>query len=283
MEGAFEMSARQEPVLLLGSCLTAVDALLALRHNGHCGKVYMVSRRGLLPQTHGLPAYHCIRAPQCARLRGLVREVQLAASETAALPSGWREAVDSIRQETNSIWQGLSLTEQRRFLRHLRPFWDTHRHRMAPPIGTVVHSSLRDGSLEVLAGRTRGFRLVEAGVEVSIALRGRPETKTLQVGRVINCTGPDTNFSRSANPLLRNLMEQGWLQQDPNRLGTLTGDRGALLPARGGWQPPLYALGPLRMGSLLESIAIPEIRVQARDLAELLLTRTPAALTNPVD
>jgi len=273
MEGAFESRERHAPVLLLGSGLTAVDALLALRHRGHRGKVYMVSRRGLMPQMHVLPVYGCVRQAPCAGLRGLLDHMRMAASHSATLPSGWREAVDSIRPETNRHWQALSFAEQRRFLRHLRPFWDTHRHRMAPQIGTVVQGLLRAGSLEVLAGRTRGFRLLQDGqdgVEVRIAMRGCAETRTLRVERAINCSGPDADLSRSANPVLRNLVEQGWLQPDPHRLGALVDDQGALLPARRGWRPPLYALGPLRMGTLLESIAIPEIRVQAQELADLL-------------
>lgn len=268
--GAFQTGDRHAPVLLLGSGLTAVDALLAMRRHGHRGKVYMVSRRGLLPQAHVLAVYGCVRPVPCAGLRDLLHFTRAAASRTAALPAGWREAVDSIRPEAN----------QRRFLRHLRPFWDTHRHRMAPQIAAMVHQSLRDGSLEVLAGRTRGFRLFEDGVEVSIALRGRAQTITLRVARAINCTGPETDLSRSTNPVLRSLMQQGWLQPEAHRLGALVDDRGALLPARGGWQPPLYALGPLRLGSLLESIAIPEIRVQAQDLAGLLIPRHRAALLN---
>jgi uncharacterized NAD(P)/FAD-binding protein YdhS len=271
MSGAFETIDRDAPVLLLGSGLTAVDALLALRHHGHRGKVYMVSRRGLLPQTHILPVYHAIRLGPCASLRDLVCRVRMDASRAASLPAGWREAVDSMRRETNHYWQGLTFTEQRRFLRHLRPFWDTHRHRMAPQIGAVVQESLRDGSLVVLAGRTRGIRLVQDGVEVSVAIRGRAETEAVTVQRIINCTGPDTNLSRTGNPLLRSLVEQGWLQPDPHRMGALADDQGALVGARAGSRPPLYAIGPLRMGPLLESIAIPEIRVQARDLAEILL------------
>jgi uncharacterized NAD(P)/FAD-binding protein YdhS len=265
MEGAFEMSDRHAPVLLLGSGLTAVDALLALRHQKHQGKVYMVSRRGLLPQRHVLPVLACYRHIPYAGLRGVVRYMRW----IAALPAGWRVAVDSIRLKTNRHWQAWSFAEQRRFLRHVRPFWDTHRHRMAPQIGTMVDESLRNGSLEVMAGRTRALRLLQDGVEVSIAMRGCPGTVTVKVGRVINCTGPDTDLSRSTNPLLRNLLEQGWLQPDPHRLGALVDDQGALLPACGGSRPPLYALGPLRLGSLLESIAIPEIRVQARNLALL--------------
>jgi uncharacterized NAD(P)/FAD-binding protein YdhS len=271
MQDTFKADGHHAPVLLLGSGLTAVDALLALRHGGHRGKVYMVSRRGLLPQAHVLPVYRCLRAPQCTRLRGLLGEMRRAASRAGAFPAGWREAVDSIRPETNRIWRSLSFADQRRFLRHVRPFWDTHRHRMAPQIGTEIHGSLLDGSLEVLAGRTRAFRLVKGGVEVSIALRGCRETKTLNAGRVVNCTGSDTDLSRSTNPLLRSLVEQGWLQPDPHRLGALVDDQGSLLPARGGRRPPLYALGPLRLGSLFESIAIPEIRVQAWCLADHLM------------
>ena len=270
IEGAFEPSDRQAPVLLLGSGLTAVDALLALRHHGHRGKVYMVSRRGLLPQTHTLPVNGCIRLGPCAGLRGLTRHMRTAARLSAALPAGWREAVDSIRPETDTRWQALSFAEQRRFLRHLRPFWDTHRHRMAPQIGTVVHEAVRVGSLEVLAGRTRGLRLAQDGVEVSLAMRASAGFKTLNVGRVINCTGPRTDLSRSANPMLRSLVEQGWLQPDRHRLGALVDGDGALLPAGGASRPPFYALGPLRLGMLLESIAMPEIRVQAQQLAELL-------------
>lgn len=120
----------------------------------------MVSRRGLLPQIHVLPVSGGVWRAPCAGLRGLLRQMRVAASETAALPAGWREAVDSVRPETNRLWQALSVAEQRRFLRHLRSFWDTHRHRMEPEIGMAVHDSLRDGSLEVLAGHTRGIRLL---------------------------------------------------------------------------------------------------------------------------
>jgi uncharacterized NAD(P)/FAD-binding protein YdhS len=83
---------------------------------------------------------------------------------------------------------------------------------MTPQIGTVVDESLRGGSLEVVAGRTCGLRLAADGLAVSLAIRGSGETKTPTAGRVINGTGPETDLSRRAKPVLRNLMEQGWLQ-----------------------------------------------------------------------
>ncbi len=262
MEGAFEIGKHDAPVLLLGTGLTAVDALLALRHNGHTGKVYMLSRRGLLPQVHVLPMSCC----HCYTVGSSVRE--LTRQMRAATP--WRDAVDSLRPQTNPHWQALTTADQRRFLRHARPFWDTHRHRMAPQIGTVVENSLSDGSLEVLAGRTRDIALSESGLQITVALRGSGHTQTLAVERVINCTGPATNLSRSANPLLRNLLEQGALQCDPHRLGALVDCDGAIVPTPSKSPLRIYGLGPLRMGTLIESVAIPEIRVQAQQLAALL-------------
>ena len=48
---------------------------------------------------------------------------------------GWRNAVDSLRPHSHALWQSLSLDHQRRFLRHARPWWDVHRHRIAPEVG----------------------------------------------------------------------------------------------------------------------------------------------------
>jgi len=261
-DGAFEVRDPDAPVLLLGSGLTAVDALLALRHNGHRGTIHMVSRRGLLPQAHVLPVCAGERYRPGASLRSLVREMRTCAA-------GWRAAVDAMRPDTNDCWQAFSLADQRRFLRHVRPFWDAHRHRMAPQIGAVVGEALCNGSLRLLAGRVRDFRMCGGGIAASIAMRGSADTQTLAVERVINCTGSSTDLARSTNPLLRDLLAQGWIQPDAHRLGAVTDADGRLVPCRGGPRPPIYALGPLRLGGLIESIAIPEIRLQAQELAEL--------------
>ena len=50
--GALVPGSPDETVVLLGTGLTAVDAVLGLRYNGHRGTIYMLSRRGLLPQEH---------------------------------------------------------------------------------------------------------------------------------------------------------------------------------------------------------------------------------------
>jgi uncharacterized NAD(P)/FAD-binding protein YdhS len=267
-EGAFAADQQGDPVLLLGSGLTAVDGLMALRRNGHRGIVYMVSRRGLLPQAHVLPVPCGVQYRRDLGARALVREMR-AAARRAPGPAAWREVVDSLRASTNAYWQAWSEADQRRFLRHLRPFWDTHRHRMAPEIGNAVDVALDDGSLRLIAGRIRGLRICGRCLEAAIAMRATAEIHTLHVGRAINCTGVGTNVAQTENPILQNLMAQGWMQPDAHRMGALVDEHGALVPKCGGTRP-VYTIGPLRLGTLIESVAIPEIRVQACEVAELL-------------
>jgi uncharacterized NAD(P)/FAD-binding protein YdhS len=238
-----------------------------------------VSRRGLLPRTHVLPVECQTCYTPGVGLRAILRKMRAAAAQSASLPAGWRQSVDAMRPETNRCWQALSIGDQRRYLRHLRPFWDTHRHRMAPEIGTVVDEMLRHGRLRVTAGRVRGFRLCADGLEASIAMRGGAGTEVLHVGRVINCTGASGDLTQTTNPFLRDLLAQGWIQPDAHRLGALVDERGALLSKRAVTHPFLYTLGPLRLGTLIESVAIPEIRTQAQELAQLLTRGKPDMLT----
>lgn len=123
---------KDRPVLVLGTGLTMVDAVLALDDAGHPGPFLALSRRGLRPQVHApvaAPAevFDPDRLP--TRTADLVRRVREAAGRTE-----WRAVVDSLRPYTHRLWQGLPLEERRRFLRHVRPYWDIHRHRIAPAV-----------------------------------------------------------------------------------------------------------------------------------------------------
>ena len=85
------------------------------------------------------------RTASCAR--------SCAGSGAAAREVGWRAAVDSLRPHSHALWQGLDDDEQRRFLRHARPWWDVHRHRIAPEVAATVARMVGDGRLEIVAGR----------------------------------------------------------------------------------------------------------------------------------
>lgn len=245
------------PVLLIGSGLTAVDVAVALRHEGHRGAIYALSRHGRLPHPHAPFTPAPVDLPDaCATPLGALRYVRgrIAAGEE------WRAVVDSLRPHTTPIWQAWSLAQRGAFLRHLKNLWDVHRHRAAPEVRAEL-------SVELLRGR---IVALHPGIRVEWRPSGALSPRTLEVARVINCTGPASDYARLDLPLVVQMRRAGWLTPDPLRLGIETADDGRLLGTDGQPVDGLFTLGPLRRPALWESTAIPEIRQQAAELAKLL-------------
>jgi uncharacterized NAD(P)/FAD-binding protein YdhS len=272
-EEAVNPSDPQAPILLLGTGLTAIDAVLALRHNGHRGPLYMASRRGLVPTAHLLS--DCTAAPpaESYTARESVAKIRAAARDSQIVYGNWRVAVDGVRPKTNELWQALSFSEQKRFLRHARPYWDVHRHRMAPEIASAIASLVSDQTLHILAGRIGQMQITPTSIEVSVQRRGSSHTERLAVDRVINCTGPEANPSRIPDPLIQYMIQRAYLEPHPLRTGILVDNDGALIGADGKPSTTLFAMGPLRWGTLLETVAMPEIRDQASQLSFRLAKR----------
>ena len=104
------------------------------------------------------------------------------------------------------------------------------------------------------------------------------EIAQVAAARVINCTGPDTNYHRVGSPLLNSLFAQGLIVDGPYGAGLWSDQNGALRAEDGTASSLLFTLGPARLGTLFESIAVPELRSQARELAEFLAARITKAV-----
>ncbi|MGH9655267.1 MAG: FAD/NAD(P)-binding protein [Bryobacteraceae bacterium] len=267
-KAAYAGLAADAPVTLIGSGLTAVDALLLLRERGHRGQVTMMSRNGFLPRRHApyQPLRACIiegEAPQSARelLRFVHRAIR------SGLP--WRAVVDNLRERTNELWLALPHEEQRRFRRHLQRRWETVRHRMAPAVADRIEKELASGSLNVVSGKLLAVDYFAGGASVTIRTK-QESTRVWRASRVINCTGPNMDYTRVGSPLLDSLFEQGLIVPGPLRCGMWSDEKGALRSEDGTYSSVLFNIGPGRQGMLLESIAVPELRVQAAELAAVL-------------
>jgi len=269
-------------VLLLGAGLTAVDAFLALVSQGHTGQIHMVSRSGKLPHSHEpyrpLPGSFLLPAKFTARglLKAIRAEVRTAGSQSV----DWRAVIDSLRPVTNEIWQQLSQKEQVRVFRHLKTWWDIHRHRMAPEIGVKVQAALASRQLIVHAARLRQLKTAEAGLKADIRLR-TGQSISLNVEKVINCTGPDSDYRATEDTLTRYLLEAGYATPGAIGKGLRTTEQGELIGANNRPSDWLMTLGPPRLGDLFETAAVPELRRQAEALANHLLSisREPVEVT----
>ena len=141
------------------------------------------------------------------------------------------------------------------------------RHRMAPPIAAVIEAELAAGTLRIREGHLASVEVREGGARVTF--RNGAGTESFETARVINCTGPSMNYRRVNSPLLESLFAQGLVSAGPLGGGFHCTREGALIGADGAASEVLFNLGPGRLGTLLESIAIPEIREQAVELAEI--------------
>jgi uncharacterized NAD(P)/FAD-binding protein YdhS len=269
------------PIALIGTGLTAVDVLQRLRELGHRGIITAISRHGVFPNRHA--AYIPLRAaaipldtpPTCI---DYLRTFRLAIRDGAE----WRAVVDSLRSTTNDLWLALPRNEQRRFRRHLQRRWDVVRHRMAPSVADTVDAELAAGTLIIREGHFASVEAMGAGAIVTMRIGQRIER--LISARVINCTGPSMNYRKVNSPLLHSLFSQGIASAGPLGGGLNCSEEGALIGENGLASKRLFNLGPGRLGTLLESIAIPEIREQVVQLAEILTQRitTKAAQNEPV-
>jgi uncharacterized NAD(P)/FAD-binding protein YdhS len=162
-----------------------------------------------------------------------------------------------MRQNVQSIWQSFDSTYQRRFLRHLRPYWNVARHRLAPEISAQIRHALQGGSLNVAAGRLvatdEGFRVDAKGRDCN------------SFDLTFDCTGlqPDV-----ASPLMRSLIGQGLAATDLHGLGLAVALDGSVKSPGDGPCARLFALGPLGHGSLYEITAVPEIVAQSAAMAK---------------
>jgi uncharacterized NAD(P)/FAD-binding protein YdhS len=185
---------------------------------------------------------------------------------------GWRSAVHELRTVTQSIWAAASTAERRRFLRHLRPWWDVHRHRIAPAVGGRIEAMQREGRLRFAAGRILS---ASSGGIVRWRPRGSERVEEIEAARIVNCTGPELDIVRAGEPLLDALLASGRIRPDPLRIGIDVDRECRTIGADGAASASLYAIGPVTRGRFWESVAVPDIRVQTEAIARRIAGRGP--------
>jgi uncharacterized NAD(P)/FAD-binding protein YdhS len=263
-------------ILLLGSGLTSLDFIMALKSKGFRGVIHVLSRKGLFPHARRQvrpvepwPVFWNEQSPRT--VRGLLRLIRCQVDTAAQRRIDWRAVVDSLRPVTQAIWQSLPIQEQRRFLRHARAFWDVHRHRVAPEIADLLADMRAEGQVRLHTGVLTRYSNDHDGAEIQYWDRESRSEKTLHVARVINCTGSETEIRRIDDSLITSLFLQGLARPDPLFLGLDVDEKGRIVDRKGAASRWLYAIGPPRKGSLWETTTVCEIRQQAVEIAQYLV------------
>jgi uncharacterized NAD(P)/FAD-binding protein YdhS len=270
-----------EAVVVLGSGLTAMDCVLSLSHLPRQAPITLVSRRGLLPQSHAAepvtPAdlqplvSELIARPGGVPVPKLLRTVRELARHLATTGMDWRAVVDGLRPHTEKLWRAMPMAERRRFLRHLRPFWEAFRHRMPLSITERIRALLDRGEIRLVAGRVEMAQAEDQIVRLILRERGNEHLIETRATWVVNCTGPMPSNSVESNPVVGSLIVSGLLQPDELALGVETAANGNAIAEDGREVPDLFVVGTLRKPASWESTAVPELRNQAAAVSDCVI------------
>ncbi|WP_085746178.1 FAD/NAD(P)-binding protein [Pseudomonas sp. R45(2017)] len=265
----------QSTVLIIGSGLTMVDAVVSLEQAGHRGPIEVFSRHGLLPHVRRQPPAwvdflaedHSIRTP-----RQLLRELRRHCRDAIAQGIDWQAPLDTVRAHIGRLWSQASDVQRRQFVRHVRPWWESHHHRSPPLSAELVERLHREGRLRIHAASYKGLEPASGdGVSILIRPRGEAETRVVQGAALINSSGIEYDWRRVARPLPQQLLARGLVRPGPLALGIAAEVDGAVLDVEGRVSNRLFAMGPPLRGMWWESTAVTDVALQAKALAARLV------------
>ncbi|RWX78396.1 FAD-dependent pyridine nucleotide-disulfide oxidoreductase [Neorhizobium lilium] len=274
--GWFSRVKHDDEICIFGSGLTMIDQVLSLRARGHRGQIRVLSRRGLVPHPHPIRR----AAPVATELPdgGEISTILHALRREVKNGADWRGVVDGLRPKTQALWQALSTHQRSRFLRHALAWWSIHRHRIAPDVFEQFNELLKDGTVKVEAGFLRSIRAADgAGLTIEYRARGEQRIVCLHADWIVNCTGME-RAGIGHSPLLKEMCDRRMIAMDELGLGISVDRKSRVLDPEGEPRPGFFAAGALTAGQFWEITAVPDIRVQARDIAEAIADEVRLAL-----
>lgn len=274
--GALETIRADARVLIVGTGLTMADVVATLDSHGHRGPITALSRRGLTSRGHGAGTGGRLgdfsSAPATSAV-GLLRAVRAALRDGDVAGRPWQHVLDAVRDQGTAVWSALPADERRRLVRHLRPYWDVHRFRIAPQTEAILDRRRREGTLRIVAASLRAAGRTADGFEIAIRPRGTDAVVRACYDAVVVTTGPGHGGIFRTNPALASLAEAGLAGPDPVGLGIHVDRESRVVAVDGRRIDDLLVVGPLARGTFGELMGVPEVARHAETVAESLAAR----------
>ena len=255
----------RDEICILGSGLTMIDQVLALRVRGHRGPIHVLSRRGLIPHAH--QAHRASVTPLLPEGTRKISAVLCALRRQSRDGADWRTVMDGLRPKTQALWQELTMEQRARFLRHALPWWNIHRHRISPAVSERFNALIDNGTVIIHAGFLKSIDHAAEGAEIVYRRRGGDERQSFHADWIVNCTGME-RAGIGHSPLLKEMQQRGMIKADKLGLGISVDDQARVLDVDSNVQPGMFAVGALTAGQFWEITAVPDIRIQAKNVAE---------------
>lgn len=232
-------------VAIIGTSLTAIDIWRSLRQHNYTGRVHFVSRRGQFPQKFTISGNYTATDSGMAQKTPL-EVVQFLREAAAKTNFDGGSLAQWLRPQVPDIWKKWSKAEKKQFLNHLRPYWDSIRHRIPDVVYIDLHDELKSGQSTL----SKSPRLILDESKKRYTLRLSADT-SIVVDKIFVATGARLNL----HPF----------EIDPSHIKMCDLGQGFTETTAG-----LSIVGPPARTSLWETTAVPEIRQQAQSMAEKL-------------
>lgn len=266
----------QARVVVIGTGLTMVDKVLSLLDAGHQGPILAMSRKGLLPQPHA--GHHPLQLstadiPLGTSIHYLSRWLTRLVVAHKSSGGDWRDVMDGLRPHVHTIWKHLPKESRARFLRHAASYWDIHRHRMPQAQAARLHTAFQNGQLELIKGRFVAAQADGNRTVVSFISPSSGKCGEFEADAAYDCRGIRRRATDAVPAFMASLIERGQARLDVLGLGLEFDRNCGLVDADGNGSGRIFGIGPVTLGAFWESIAIPDIRQQAQQIAQHLLTK----------
>lgn len=260
-----------ETITLLGTGLTSVDFINELHRRKHQGKIIMMSRNGNLPLPHEEPC-----------MQGLLNDYFQATDSLAEVLSKVNRikrhpflkivrpvcVIEQLRNLLPRMWYHWSVAEKQLFYKKIYPIWNINRHRIPPEVESNVFEMIKENRLSIVKGSISDLQA--EGDKIKVTYNNKKEQGTLLTDYLLNCTGPECDYSQLEIPIVKNLLKKSIIQSDELKTGILSNSKLQVRNANG-TEKQLWAIGPPLKSMYFESTAIHEIRNQANALSKYIL------------
>jgi len=251
-----------QDIIILGNGLTAIDCLLSISNsNVKVNKIYSISRHGYMPMSHdfNLEKVHDLYP----KIRNNSLSDMIYVLETE--PGDIRSKIDSLSENIQSIWKNMNNSDKKTFLSEFKTKWNVINHRA--PISVL--DKIREISYDRISANLSKVNYKNGKFDVFYTIPNDDFIFYLRADKIINCTGPETNYKKVDDILIKNLLNSAIIS--PNRFGlTINTDGYNVVDRDGRVNSKIFAIGSILKGQLLESNSIPQIRSQARQISDLI-------------
>lgn len=269
LPGALDAITPTARVVIVGTGLTMADVVASLDQRGHRGPIYAFSRRGLASRGHASSPYEPFgdftsSATSALALLRAVRET-IVLAQRQNIP--WQPVIDAVRAQAWSFWPRLPISERKRIVNRLRPFWDVHRFRIAPQLDTLLKRRQAEGTLTLKAASLVAAKASPDSLTLQVRPRAQSILETVKTDHVILTTGPAHDSILSTQPHLASLARQGLIVADPLGLGIACDRQGHARTADGASHGDLFIAGPLARAEFGELMGLPQVTTYAELIA----------------